>query len=65
MFGQAFGETTPSYHTLKNINWNNFLEGTLAIDIEHVNQFLGPCLANDYSDYSVSLIQINWVKSKW
>ena len=46
-------------------NWNNFLEGTLAIDIKHLNQFLGPCFANDYSNYRVSLIQINWVKSKW
>lgn len=35
------------------------MEGTLAVDVKHLNQFLGPCFVNDYPDYSVSLIQIN------
>lgn len=50
---------------LESVTQNNFLEGTLAIDIKHLNQFLGPCFVNDYTDYNVSLIQINWVKCKW
>lgn len=50
---------------LESVTQNNFLEGTSAIDIKHLNQFLGSCFVNDYTDYNVSLIQINWVKCKW
>lgn len=60
---KALGKCT-HHILLKYVNWNNFLEGTLAIDMKNLNQFFGPCFVNDYCDYGVSLVQINCVKSK-